>query len=107
MQLLGGSFPWRMTSIDSYRPYCLPVLAVVLTAVCTHMALWRTCELIEPERSFALVYFVQDVFNTLHRIMQVKFGKYLATRFSQASQVYLKLQPLVFEIKYGHQLSNF
>ena len=51
-----------------------PSLAVVPTAVCRHMALWRTSEIIEPERSFALVYFIQGVFITLYRIMQANFG---------------------------------
>ena len=51
-----------------------PTLAIVPTAVCRHMALWRTSEIIEPARSFALMYFIQGVFITLYRIMQVNFG---------------------------------
>ena len=50
-----------------------PTLAVVPTSLCRHMALWRTSEIIEPGRSFALVYFIRGVFITLYRIMQVNF----------------------------------
>ena len=39
----------------------------------THMALWRTSEIIEPERTFALVYFIRATFITLYRIMQADF----------------------------------
>ena len=51
-----------------------PTLALVPTAICRHMALWRTAEIIEPERSFALVYFIRGGFITLYRIMQANFG---------------------------------
>ncbi len=51
-----------------------PTLALVPTAICRHMALWRTSEIIEPERSFALVYFIRALFVTLYRIMQANFG---------------------------------
>jgi hypothetical protein len=51
-----------------------PTLALVPTAVCRHMALWRTSEIIEPGRSFVLVYFIRATFITLYRIMQAKFG---------------------------------
>jgi hypothetical protein len=37
------------------------------------MALWRTSEIIEPERSFALVYFIRATFITVYRIMQSDF----------------------------------
>ncbi len=50
-----------------------PTLALVPTAICRHMALWRTSEIIEPERSFALVYFIRGGFITLYRIMQANF----------------------------------
>ncbi len=50
-----------------------PTLALVPTAICRHMALWRTLEIIEPERSFALVYFIRALFITLYRIMQANF----------------------------------
>ncbi|CAB4031275.1 Hypothetical predicted protein [Paramuricea clavata] len=50
-----------------------PTLALMPTAVCRHMALWRTSEIIEPERSFALVYFIRAAFITLYRIMQANF----------------------------------
>lgn len=52
----------------------IPTLAVVPTAICRHMALWRTSEIIEPERSFALVYFIRSTFITLYRVMQADFG---------------------------------
>ena len=51
-----------------------PALPVVPTALCRHMALWRTSEIIKPERSFALVDFLQGMFITLYRIMQANFG---------------------------------
>ena len=50
-----------------------PTLALVPTSICRHMALWRTAEIIEPERSFALVYFMQAGFITLYRTMQADF----------------------------------
>ncbi|CAB3983258.1 Hypothetical predicted protein [Paramuricea clavata] len=50
-----------------------PTLALVPTTICRHMALWRTSEIIEPERSFALVYFIRAMFITLYRIMQSDF----------------------------------
>ena len=50
-----------------------PTLALVPTTICRHMALWRTSEIIEPERSFVLVYFVRAMFITLYRIMQADF----------------------------------
>jgi hypothetical protein len=37
------------------------------------MALWRTSEIIEPERSFVLVYFTRAIFITLYRVMQADF----------------------------------
>ncbi len=50
-----------------------PTLALVPTAICRHMALWRTSEIIQPERSFALVHFIRALFITLYRIMQANF----------------------------------
>ena len=50
-----------------------PTLALVPTTICKHMALWRTSGIIEPERSFALVYFIRATFITLYRIMQSDF----------------------------------
>ena len=50
-----------------------PTLAMVPTAICRHMVLWRTSEVIEPERSFALVYFIRATFITVYRIMQADF----------------------------------
>ena len=50
-----------------------PTLAMVPTAICRHMVLWRTSEVIEPERSFALVYFIRAAFITVYRIMQADF----------------------------------
>ena len=51
-----------------------PALALLQTALCRHIALWRTSEIIEPGRSFALVYFIRATFITLYRIMQANFG---------------------------------
>jgi hypothetical protein len=50
-----------------------PTFALVPTAICRHMALWRTSEIIEPGRSFVLVYFIRAIFITLYRIMQADF----------------------------------
>ena len=51
-----------------------PTLALLSTALCRHIALWHTSEIIEPGRSFALVYYIRAVFITLYRIMQADFG---------------------------------
>ena len=51
-----------------------PTLALLSTALCRHIALWHTSEIIEPGRSFALVYFIRGAFITLYRIMQADFG---------------------------------
>ena len=45
-----------------------PTLALVPTAICRHMALWRTSEIIEPERSFALAWFILFGLHSLHCI---------------------------------------
>ncbi|CAB4001333.1 Hypothetical predicted protein [Paramuricea clavata] len=50
-----------------------PTLALVPTTICRHMVLWRTSEIIEPERSFALVFFIRAPFIMLYRIMQADF----------------------------------
>ena len=50
-----------------------PTLAIVPTALCRHIALWRASEIVEPERSFALVYFMRAGFIILYRIMQTDF----------------------------------
>ena len=47
-----------------------PTLALVPTAICRHMALWRTSEI---TRSFVLVYFTRAIFITLYRVMQADF----------------------------------
>ena len=51
-----------------------PALALLQTALCRHIALWRTSEIIESGRSFALVYSIRAIFITLYRIMQADFG---------------------------------
>ena len=50
-----------------------PTLAIVPTALCRHIALWRASEIVEPERSFALVYFMRATFIVLYRTMQTDF----------------------------------
>ena len=50
-----------------------PSLALIPTALCRHMALRRTSELIEAGRSFGLVYSVRAAFICLYRIMQADF----------------------------------
>ena len=51
-----------------------PTLALLPAAICRHMALWRSSEIIEPGRRFVLVYFVRGAFITLYRVMQADFG---------------------------------
>ena len=50
-----------------------PLLTLLPTAICRHMALWRSSEIIEPQRSFVLVYFMRGSAITLYRIMQADF----------------------------------
>ena len=50
-----------------------PVLALLPTTVCRHMALWRSSEIIDPQRSFVLVYNMRAASITLYRIMQADF----------------------------------
>lgn len=50
-----------------------PVIAMILTPICRHIAVWRTSEIIEPERSFGLVYFLHNITIILYRIMQTDF----------------------------------
>ena len=50
-----------------------PTLALIPTALCQHMALWRSSEFIEPGRCFGLVYFIRAPFICLYRIMQADF----------------------------------
>ena len=50
-----------------------PTLALIPTTICQHMALRRTSEIIEPGRSFGLVYAMRAAFISLYRIMQANF----------------------------------
>ena len=50
-----------------------PTLALVPTAICRHLALRRTSEIIDPGRSFGLVYAMRAAFISLYRIMQADF----------------------------------
>ena len=50
-----------------------PTLALIPTALCQHMALWRSSEFIEPGRCFGLVYSMRAGFICLYRIMQADF----------------------------------
>ena len=50
-----------------------PTLALIPTAICRHIALRRTSEIIEPGRSFGLVYAMRAAFISLYRIMQANF----------------------------------
>ena len=50
-----------------------PTLALIPTALCQHMALWRSSEFIEPGRCFGLVYSIRAAFIFVHRIMQADF----------------------------------
>ena len=50
-----------------------PTLALIPTALCQHMALWRSSEFIEPGRCFGLVYSMRAAFICVHRIMQADF----------------------------------
>ena len=53
-----------------------PILALFPTAVCRHMALWRSSEIIDPPRSFVLVYFMRGASITLYRVMQADFQSF-------------------------------
>ena len=50
-----------------------PAIAMILTPICRHIAVWRTSEIIQPERSFGLVYFLHSAAIILYRIMQTGF----------------------------------
>ena len=50
-----------------------PLLALFPIAVCKHMALWRSSEIIDPGRSFVLVYIMRGATITLYRVMQADF----------------------------------
>ena len=88
-----------------------PTLALVPTAVCRHIALWRTSEIIEPGRSFVLVYFIRAKFVTLYRIMQAKFENiWLFVGLSLLSGVSSLLKTTTVGIRekvYGYELSGF
>ena len=51
-----------------------PALALPQTALCRHIALWHTSEIIEPGRSFALLYFIRAVYIIFYRTIQADFG---------------------------------
>ena len=72
-----AAVPW-FNSLDNetYRfivATLTPILVLLPTAVCRHMALWRSSEIINPQRSFVLVYFMRGASITLYRIMQADF----------------------------------
>jgi hypothetical protein len=50
-----------------------PVLTVFPIALCKHMALRRSSEIIDPKRSFILVYFMRGASIALYRVMQADF----------------------------------
>ena len=50
-----------------------PLLILLPTAVCKHMALRRSSEIIQQQRSFILVYFMRGSSIALYRIMQADF----------------------------------
>ena len=72
-----------------------PILALVPTAICRYLALWRTSEIIAPDRSFVLVYSIRASFITLYRIMQADFTNiWVFVGFSLLSGVSNLLKPV-------------
>jgi hypothetical protein len=53
--------------------FSIPTIALIPAAVCRHLALRRTAEIIDPGKSFLLVYFMRAGYITLYRIMQADF----------------------------------
>ena len=50
-----------------------PGLTIIPAAICKHLALRRSSEVIEPGRSFVLVYYVRSGVIYLYRVMQADF----------------------------------
>ena len=87
-----------------------PTLALVPTAICRHMALWRTSEIIEPERSFALVYFIRAGFITLYRIMQANFGNiwlFVGLSFISGVSSFLRTATIGIRVKVWARVIRF
>ncbi len=53
--------------------FSTPTIALIPAAVCRHIALRQTAEIIHPGKSFLLVYFMRAGYITLYRIMQADF----------------------------------
>ncbi len=87
-----------------------PTLALVPTAICRHLALWRTSEIIEPERSFALVYFIRAAFITLYRIMQANFGNiwfFVGLSFISGVSSFLRTVTIGIRVKVWSRVIRF
>ena len=50
-----------------------PVVALIPTAICKYLALRQSSEMIQPDRSFLLAYFLRGATIGLYRIMQADF----------------------------------
>ena len=51
----------------------IPGIALIRTAVCKYLALTQSSEMIRPDRSFFLAYFLRGAAISLYRIMQADF----------------------------------
>ena len=69
--------PWFNSLDNEMYKFVVATLTPVLTlfpiALCKHMALRRSSEMIDPRRSFILVYFMRGASITLYRVMQADF----------------------------------
>ena len=54
-----------------------PAVALIPTAICKYLALRQSSEMIQPDRSFLLAYFLRGYSITLYRIMQANFNNIL------------------------------
>ena len=50
-----------------------PTITIIPIAICRHIALWRSSQVTEAERSFVLVYYMRAGWICLYRIMQADF----------------------------------
>ena len=52
----------------------IPAVALIPTAICKYLALKQSSEIIQPDRSFPLAYFLRGTAITIYRIMQANFN---------------------------------
>ncbi|XP_028414590.1 uncharacterized protein LOC114537687 [Dendronephthya gigantea] len=68
---------WFITFESAFSRFIVaimtPALSLLLSVICRHMALWRSSQIISPERSFGLVYFIHTAGVILYRLLQADF----------------------------------